>query len=151
MKMVRFNDNGWMPARYGYREFDDLFNLFSDGFGTKTCSVCPASNIIETKDGFRIELSVPGFDKKDFHINVENDYLTISSEKEEKKEDNTEDRNERYTRKEFVKQSFSRSYHLSDWVDTENIQARYENGILYVEIPKRDEAKAKPVRQIEIS
>ncbi|MFH0761810.1 MAG: Hsp20/alpha crystallin family protein [Bacteroidota bacterium] len=151
MKMLRLNDNGWMPARYGYRDFDDLFSLFSDGCSTNSCPACPASNIIETKDGFRIELSVPGFEKKDFHINVENDYLTISSEKEEKKEDKKEEKNERYTRKEFVKQSFNRSYHLSEWVDSENIQARYENGILSVEIPKRDEAKAKPSRQIEIS
>jgi len=151
MKMVRFNDNGWMPTRFGYRNFDDLFNLFNDGFSTNSCPACPASNIIETKDSFRIELSVPGFDKKDFQINVEKDYLTISSEKEEKKEDKNEDGNERYTRKEFVKQSFSRSYRLSEWVDSENIQARYDNGILSVEIPKRDEAKAKPSRQIEIS
>lgn len=149
--MVRFNDNGWMPARYGYRNFDDLFNWFSDGFAANNCTVCPASNIIETKDSFRIELSVPGFDKKDFRINVENDHLTISSEREEKQEDKNDNRDERYTRKEFVKQSFSRSYRLSEWVDSEHIQARYDNGILSVEIPKREEAKAKPSRQIEIS
>jgi len=145
MTLARINSN-WMPMRQGYRDLSDLMNMFWNDFDGYSNSRFPASNIIEDDNGFRIEMSAPGFDKKDFRIKVENQYLTISNEIEEKKEE----KNERYARQEFCRQSFSRSFRLSEWVDAQNIKARYENGILTVEIPKKEEAKPKPAREIQI-
>jgi len=147
MALVRFNHSNWTPERRSYRDFSDLMNLFWNDFDGCAGGSCPAANIVETDDSFKIEMAVPGFDKKDFQIHVENQYLTISNNQEEK----NEERDERYARKEFIRHSFTRSFRLSEWVDTQKIQAHYENGILTVEIPKREEAKTKPARQIEIS
>lgn len=107
----------------------------------------PAVNIKENEKDFELELSVPGRKKEDFDIEIDKDVLTISSEietNEEKKEDN-------YTRREFSFSSFKRSFALPETVDTENIMANYENGILSFTLPKKAEALPKPKRLIELS
>jgi len=109
--------------------------------------VTPAVNIIEGKDDFRIEVAAPGLDKADFRINVENNVLTISAEKEVKNEEN----DERFMRREFNYASFSRSFTLPDSMDTEKISAKHKDGVLNVVIPKKEEAKEKPARTIKIS
>ncbi len=94
-------------------------------------------------------MAAPGMDKKDFKIELVNNMLTINSEKENQKEAND---GNKYSRREFSYQSFQRSFHLSkDVVDVENISARYENGVLYVHIPKKEQAKQRPPRKIDIS
>lgn len=107
----------------------------------------PAVNIIEGKEDFRIEVAAPGLDKKDFKIGVENNVLTISSEKEEK----MEEKDERFMRREFSYAAFTRSFSLPNSVDADKINAKHTDGILVVTIPKKEEAKVKPAREIRIS
>ena len=108
----------------------------------------PAVNIRETKDDFMIEVAAPGLTKKDFKVNLENDQLTISSERTLEKKDSEEN----YTRKEFSYQSFQRSFSVNEqMVDGDKISAKYCDGILCVTLPKKEEVKPKPAREIKIA
>jgi len=107
----------------------------------------PAVNVAETNDTFKIEVAAPGLNKEDFKIDLHNNMLTISSEKEE----NNEESDEKMVRREFSYSSFKRTFSLPDLVEHDKISASHKNGVLYIEIPKREEAKEKPVRQISIS
>ena len=123
----------------------DVFNWGSNY--SKTSSSLPAVNIKETADSFEVEMAAPGMEKKDFKIELDNNNLVISSEKE----DGIDNDAENYSRKEFSYQSFYRTFTLSkNVVDADKIVAKYENGLLRISIPKREEIKAKPPRQIEI-
>jgi HSP20 family protein len=94
-------------------------------------------------------MAAPGMNKEDFKVELNNSILTISSER---KHENEEKEGERFSRKEFSYQTFQRSFQLSkDAVDADNIQAKYENGVLRLLIPKREEVKQKPSRLINIS
>jgi HSP20 family protein len=106
----------------------------------------PSVNIVEGKEDFRIEVAAPGLEKDDFNINLENNVLTISSEKEHR----DEQKEERYMRREFSYASFRRSFSLPNTVDADKIEARHTNGVLSILIPKREDAKVKPAKQIEI-
>ncbi len=132
--------------------FDKFFSNELEGWNrgnySNTNTTLPSVNIKEDLDAFYVEVAAPGFDKSDFNIELNNDLLTISSEKqssEEVKED------ERITKQEFSYQSFTRSFTLPELVEDENISAKYENGILAIIIPKKEEAKPKPIKQITIS
>jgi HSP20 family protein len=107
----------------------------------------PAVNVVESTEGFRIEVAAPGLQKTDFKLNLEKNQLTISAQKEQKDEENSE----KYTRKEFKYTSFQRTFTLPNSIDGDKIVANYAEGILYVALPKREEAKEKPARQIEIA
>lgn len=126
---------------------DEFFNrdLLSEMDLGESMSM-PAVNVIEDKDAFRIEVAAPGLEKKDFKIDVDDKLLTISSEKEVSKE--SKDSN--YLRKEFSYTSFRRSFTLPDIVDAEKIKASHKDGILTITIPKKEEAKKKAGRTIEI-
>ncbi|MBT8283225.1 MAG: Hsp20/alpha crystallin family protein [Muriicola sp.] len=109
-------------------------------------STLPAVNIKEDDMGFNLELAIPGKNKNDFNVEVDKDVLTISMEsktEDEKTEDN-------YTRKEFSYSSFKRSFTLPDTVNSDKIKATYEEGILSLQLPKKEEALPKPKRMIEI-
>lgn len=123
---------------------DDLWNRFFDD--TESVTV-PSVNIKEGKDEYAIEVAAPGFDKKDFRIDLNNNVLEISSEKEVKEEN----KDEKVMRREFRYSSFKRTFTLPDTVDTEKIKASYKDGILSISVPKKDEAKVKPTKQIAIS
>ena len=123
---------------------DWMNSIFSDRPGIST----PAVNVKETDDEFMIEVAAPGLDKKDFKVDVDNNVLSISSEKEFKDE---EKQDSRYMRREFGYASFSRSFSLPEAVDAEKIKAKHKDGILMITIPKKEEAKRKPPKQIEIS
>jgi HSP20 family protein len=131
--------------------FEDFFKPWNEmtginGLWGKTMTM-PAVNITEDKDFYKICVAAPGLEKKDFNIDVEGNMLTISSEKEEKKEE----KNERLTRKEYNYSSFSRSFTLPEAVMTEKIEALYEGGELKVMLPKKEEAKkAIPSKHITI-
>lgn len=116
-------------------------------FNGRTGINAPAVNIIEGKDDFRIEVAAPGLEKKDFVVNLENNVLTISSEKESKKEENEG----KVMRREFSYNSFKRSFTLPNTVEGDKITAEHKEGILYISIPKREEAKVKPPRQIAVA
>ena len=126
---------------------DDFFRDWSSTNFSDTNTSLPAVNIKEDDNSFTVEVAVPGMEKKDFHIDLEDNILTISSEK------TVEDKEEKdnYTRKEYSYQSFKRSFTLpKNVVDSDKIAAQYKNGELIIAIPKREEAKPKPVRLIEV-
>jgi HSP20 family protein len=147
MTHVRFNHRNCMPARTEYTGSQNLMNWFFDDFekGYGHSSV-PLSNIVETKENFRIEIFVPGFSKDDFKVKLDGQILNISGGREADKENS----DERYVRHEFSATSFDRSFRLSNWVDSASITAKYENGILLVTIPKNEDLKSKPAKEIEI-
>lgn len=125
----------------------DLFDWGPRGF-SNTQTTIPAVNIIENYDSFHVEMAAPGMDKADFLIELDNEYLTISSKKEVRNELRE---NEQYTRREFSYQSFQRTFHLPKTVvDESKIKAEYKNGLLRIMIPKKEEAKALPPRTIAI-
>jgi HSP20 family protein len=125
----------------------DLFDWSNRNFSV-TNTTLPSVNIKENADEYKVEVAAPGFDKNDFKLQLDHDLLTISSEK--KVETETKD-DERFTKREFSYQSFSRSFTLPQTADGDRIQASYDNGILNVSIPKKEEAKPKPTRMIEIN
>lgn len=106
----------------------------------------PAVNIKETDTNFGIELAAPGKTKEDFNIEIDHNVLTISSEEKSEKEETQG----KYTRKEFNYSSFRRAFTLPETVNTDSINAIYENGVLHVSLPKKEEALPKPKRLIEI-
>ena len=109
----------------------------------------PAVNIKETDTNFGIELAAPGKTKEDFNIEIDHNVLTISSEEKTEKEE--KDNQGKYTRREFSYSSFRRAFTLPESVNAESINATYENGVLHVTLPKREEALPKPKRLIEIA
>ena len=131
--------------------FDDffgreLFNWGNNNFSSTSTTV-PAVNIRESADAFEIELAAPGMQKSDFQVRLDGNTLTISSSREH----NQEQKEDHYNRKEFSYQSFQRSLLLpKDVVDEDAISAKYENGLLQLSIPKKEQAKAKQPRLIEI-
>jgi HSP20 family protein len=121
--------------------FDDFFKPWNELFGNstlwgKSLSV-PAVNITENNDDYKVSLAVPGLKKEDFHVDVEGNILTISSEKEDTKEE----KDARYTRKEYNYSSFTRSFNLPDDVKQDKIEATYTDGVLKLVLPKKEEAK----------
>ncbi|QHV98138.1 Hsp20/alpha crystallin family protein [Spirosoma endbachense] len=143
--LMRTNNN--LPSlieNFFGRDVNDFFNA-----NTASVSNVPAVNVVEHQDGFRIEVAAPGLKKDDFKLNLNHNNLTISGYQETKKEE-SETPNEKYTRREFSYSSFQRTFTLPTSVDADNIQASYTDGVLKIEIPKREEAKVKPPRQIEI-
>ena len=139
-----------------FPSFPSLFDRLFDGEimdwnrsnYSSTETTLPAVNIKENENEFLIEVAAPGMQKKDFKVDYDNGRLTISSEHKDEKESKE---NERITRREFSYQSFQRSFTVSEnLVETDKITANYESGILHITLPKREEVKPKPAKQIEI-
>lgn len=127
----------------------DLSDWLTNSFPYRGTSM-PAANIKETDKEYIVELAAPGMDKKDFNIELENDLLTISTEKKDEMEE--KDENGNYFRKEFSYQSFERSFRVpGDVVNVEKIQANYKDGVLNIKLPKLEEKAIKASRQIKIS
>jgi len=126
----------------------DFFNWGLTNYSDINTSI-PSVNIKETSDNYEVEVAAPGMTKKDFKVQLDGNVLTISSEKTLKQEEDTD---VRYASREFSYQSFSRTFNLrKDVVDTEKIQAKYENGILHLLIPKMEHAKQKQPKLIQVS
>ena len=106
----------------------------------------PAANITEHPNEYLVSLAVPGMKKSDFNIDISGNMLTISSEQEEK----IEEKEKRYTRKEYNYSSFSRSFTLPDEVNKEKIEAKYEDGILKLTLPRKEEAKSLAAKHIAV-
>jgi HSP20 family protein len=149
MTLVKFNRKNEMPVFSTFSNMlDNLFEReFPDIFRSEPSHTVPAVNVIESKDGFILELAAPGMDKNDFRLKMEHNILSITGQKENNKEEN----DSKYTRKEFSYCSFERSFTLPNTVNSENINASYENGVLKISLPKKEEAKEKPVKEISIS
>lgn len=132
-----------------FRPWESLFD-FNGGSGSllnnlRTFNI-PAANIAENKDNYEVSLAAPGMKKDDFNIDVEGNVLTISAEKEEKKEE----KDERYSRREFNYTSFSRSFTLPEGVNKDRIDASYDNGLLKLTLPKTEEAKKLSAKHITV-
>ncbi len=116
---------------------DEFFNSdFEKYFAPRTSR--PAVNISESEDAFALEVVAPGFKKEDFEISVKERVLTISSKKENEKEEAKEDNGLKYKSREFHRNSFSRSFELPEHVKADAITAKYESGILTIALPKEE-------------
>jgi len=144
MSLVRFSNH--LPSMFDRFFEGDLFDWSNHNF-SMTNTTLPSVNIKENTGEFKVEVAAPGFDKDDFKLELNHDVLTISSEKQI---ENEAKENEHYSKREFSYQSFTRSFTLPDSADSERIDASYDKGILHVSIPKREDAKPKPSRMIEI-
>ncbi|MEM6801233.1 MAG: Hsp20/alpha crystallin family protein [Bacteroidota bacterium] len=136
----------------GFSSFNSILNdIFNDDFFTQRPveGKLPAVNIKQSETDYSLELAIPGLSKEDIKISVDKDILTISAEIEQQEEGKEE--SGRYTRKEFSYHSFKRSFTLPKTIDSDKIGAKVEHGILFLHLPKREEALPKPVRQIEVS
>jgi len=129
---------------------DDFFgrDVMQNFLDYQTGISTPAVNVVETNDNFRIEVAAPGLEKKDFKVEIENQLLVISSEKQHVNEDKQDGK---YLRREFSYLSFKRAFSLPEKIDPEKIKANHRNGVLLIEIPKKEEAKLKPPRNIAVS
>lgn len=146
MNIVKVNP--FLQGRSFTNLLDDVFNRsISDLVGSDFSVTTPSVNISEDNDNVILEVAAPGLDKKDFNVVIEKDQLVISASKEA----NTEEKEDgKWTRKEFNYQSFKRSFHISDKIEVEKIGAEYNNGILKLTLPKKEEAKPKAPATIEI-
>ena len=130
-----------------FRPWESLFDFSGGSLPGKLNPVnIPAANVIENKDHYEVSLAAPGMKKDDFNIDVEGNMLTISAEMEEKKEE----KDGRYSRKEFSYTTFTRSFSLPEWVNKDKIDAFYENGLLRVHLPKTEEAKKQSAKHITV-
>jgi len=129
--------------------WDELNQVLETFFGNKDVEVysVPAVNIKELPDRFVLEMAVPGFNKEDIKIEVDDGILVVRGEKKE--EDKQEEKG-RWMRREFHIVKFQRAFTLPDMVDADNITAKYENGILIINLPKIPEAQEKPARLIKV-
>ena len=109
-------------------------------------SKMPAVNIAENEKSYSLALAAPGLEKDDFKITVDNQQLSISCEKKREKEEELDN----FTRKEFSYESFSRSFVMPDSINSDNINATYENGVLTVQLPKKETAVATAKKQISV-
>ena len=137
MTLVKFNNS---PAN-GFNLLDNFFNelptFFKDDFGTKAQGFIPV-NVKELKDAYQLEVVAPGFEKNDFTINLDKNILTISVEKKSE----TENKDEKQIRREYSYHSFKRSFTIDEKVDVEKIEAKYVNGVLTLNLPRKEEVKA---------
>jgi HSP20 family protein len=132
--------------------FNDFFKPWNEWFDVdgnewKRMLTVPAVNITESDGFYEVALAAPGMKKDDFKIDLNGNMLTISSETEEKKEE----KEQQFTRKEYNYTSFSRSFTLPEHVNAEKIEARYENGVLKIALPKKEEAKKPAAKQIAVN
>lgn len=124
----------------------DVFDLDTDLLNLTGSSV-PSVNIIENPSDFKVELAAPGMERKDFKIEIDNNSLIISGEKKEERKEDTEN----YRRREFSYNAFNRSFDLPENVIADKIDAKYENGILHLSLPKKEVTILKPKKEIKIS
>ncbi len=144
MTLVKFNNaNGNRSLLPGFNDvFDSIFN---DTFFDRVTSSVPAVNTSESAESYHVEMAAPGLKKDDFKITVDRNLLTISCQANEENAVN----DKRYTKREYSFTSFVRSFNLPELADLNKIEAAYENGILKLDIGKREEAKSMS-RQIEL-
>ena len=146
MTLIKRNTDNWLPSI-----FDDMFKTdWMEGGSTmnRIGTSVPAVNVAENDDFFTLEVAAPGKSKEDFNLELDNGVITISSE--ERKEDEQKDKTGRFTRREFSYSSFKRAFTLPETVDEEKISAEYKDGVLMINLPKREDARVQAKRMIEI-
>ena len=142
--LTRLNET--MPSVFDdfFKPWTDLFD--SGGWNLRPMNV-PAVNITEQPNEYLLSLAAPGMKKEDFKIDVDGNMLTISSEKEE----NKEDKNKKLTRKEYSYSSFSRCFSLPEEIKQEKINAKYEDGVLKISLPRKEESKKPATKKIAVN
>ena len=146
MSLVRFkNQRAAFPTAFNRFFNDDFLFTHVKQVGHHT----PAVNVKEQEDGFSIEVAAPGLTKEDFKVKLEEAQLVISAEVKKEAEEK-EETTSRYTRKEFNFQSFRRVFNLPETIDVEGIAANYENGILSIHLPKKEEVLKDTQKEIAI-
>ena len=142
LPMIRRTNDSWMP---------DIFNdFFDNSWMERPTYTAPAINVIETEKEYDVELAAPGLDKEDFKVHVDADN-NLHIEMERKSENKEGHRHGRYLRREFSYEKFQQTLVLPDDVDAEKIEAKVENGVLNVHLPKKDKIqKAEAIKQIAI-
>ncbi len=153
MSLTKFNGNfpSLIDEFFG-RDMDQIFNFNRSASGwplSRVGSNVPAVNIRENDNQYHLEVAAPGMRKEDFRVVLEDGMLTVSTER--KQENEAKDGQGQYTKREFSYHSFSRSFRLPASCEQEHIQARYADGVLHLEIPKKEEVKRKAPRQIQIA
>lgn len=138
------------PSLFNERWMTDFFNtdrfFDSDLLKDAYVPVLPLANIVEEEKEFVIEMAVPGMNKKDFNVAIENGVITISAEKKTE----SEEVKKNFTRKEFSYNTFSRSFTLPENVNEEKIVANYENGLLKLHLGKKVLTKVPPKKEIAV-
>jgi len=148
MNFIRFNRP--VPTNPLATAIDDFFNKGLNELAKSDFSLSrPGVNILEEDEAFVVELAAPGLEKSDFDIKVDKDQLIVKVTKSTKEEETKADE-PKYRRREFNYSSFSRSFHLPETINTESIDAAYENGVLKITLTKKEEAKEKEPRSIVI-
>lgn len=149
MTLIKFKNPATVNEYDRMPYFSEMVNDFFNGWLTPAAirNTAPAVNIKENEKSFDLQVAAPGMKKEDFKIEVENDVLTISAERKNEQEEKTD----RYTRKEFNFTSFSRSFNLPENMETDQIKATYENGILNLSLPKKEEVVTKATKEIKVS
>jgi len=138
-----------MPSLLNDFFADDFFRLPFAQLRSEGATL-PSVNIKEVPDAFQIQVAAPGMKREDFKVELDNNILSISSERQDQNEEN--DKDGTFMRREFSYQAFERKFTLPEGqVEGEKIQARYVDGILQIHVPKKEEARRKPARQIKIS
>lgn len=149
--IVKINPHAMNKAinRFYDDEYFGGFDNSSNELDKTRSRYSPAVNVKESNDGFEIEMATPGFEKENFQINIEKNTLKISVPEKEASTNEKENENEmHYTHKEFAAYSFERSFELPKTADSDNIKARYNNGVLSVFIPRKEEVRVE--KHIEI-
>ncbi len=149
MNLVRFHNPRYSANRV---LVDELFNnFFKNDYHenyVNNCGSTPATNIFETEKNYRIEVLIPGFRKEDVQINLHNSLLTIKVDNQVEEEKSEE---YKYTHREFGAYNFEKQYRVPKTVNGEKISARFENGVLFIDLPKKEEAVEKAPVEIKIS
>ena len=150
MTLIKKNKQRLLPwGNMLLKDFLSTDDFFNDDFFEED-SLMPAMNVKETKDNFIVELAAPGFSKKDFDISLDENMLHVSANKSSEKID--EDKDAGYTRKEFSYNSFKRSLQIPKAINRDDeVKATYKHGILEVTLNKKEEAKRKPAKHIEVA
>ena len=127
-------------AKSNYRTVNDLFDEFFRPAAWNTNLNVPPVNIHENNDAYHLEVSAPGLNKEDFKVNLEKGLLTISYEKKVE----AENKDYKTHRKEFSISGFKRSFTVDEKINADGIEAKYENGVLKLLLPKKEEIKVQP-------
>ena len=145
---MKFNDWNNQAVAHNYFPFSDLMRDFFGNEGyCDDYNAIPEANISEEKNKYQIELAVPGLEKKDIKVEIDKDILKIHHESSDEKKNE----NNRYFRREFRYNSFARTFIIPESVDDSKMKAKYENGILVLELPKKQKSEVEQKREIRIS
>lgn len=155
MNFIRFNRP--VPANPLTSALDEFFQKgISELAGNNFSFNRPSVNIIEEDDAFQVELAAPGLKKEDFEIKVDKDQLVVKVSQKKEAEEKTEgaeakEGGSKYRRREFNYNAFTRSFHLPETINSDEIDAAYTDGVLRITLSKKEEAKEKEPRMIAIS